>query len=64
MTFVDFKATSVTRLISIPGEISTNRLACPTRGKKPCATVAWKEANWGCRLSITQKALRSAMVSP
>ena len=54
VTLVDFSATSVTRLISMPGAISTNRLAWPERGKNPWATVAWNEANGGCRLSITQ----------
>ena len=54
VTFVDFSAMSVTRLISMPGEISTNRLAWPSLGRKPCATVAWNEANCGCRLSSTQ----------
>src|SRR5438876_7633183 len=63
VTFVDFNATSVTRLISIPGEISTNSDACPAMGRKPCDTVAKNDATCGCKLSKKMYERRSAMLS-
>ena len=51
LTSVAFRATSVTRMMSIPGAISTKSDACPGTGRKPCATVPRNEANCGCRLS-------------
>src|SRR5712672_3653042 len=61
VTFVDFKATSVTRLISMPGEISTNSDACPAIGRKPCDTVAKNDATCGCKLSRKMYERKSAM---
>src|ERR1041384_4286716 len=62
VTFVDFSATSVTRLISMPGEISTNSDACPAMGRKPCDTVAKNDATCGCKLSRKIYERRSAMI--
>jgi hypothetical protein len=47
VTRVFLRARSVTRLISMPGEISTKREACPAVGRKPWATVARNAANCG-----------------
>jgi len=44
-------ATSVSRLISIPGEISTNSEASKASGMKPLAMVPKNAAYWGWRLS-------------
>src|SRR6266511_1368891 len=60
VTFVDFSAMSVSRLISMPGEISTYRDASPGRGRNPCATVPRNAAYCGWRLSRKQYA-RSSM---
>src|ERR1035441_1239261 len=62
VTFVHFSATSVTKLISIPGEISTNSEACPAMGRKPCETVAKNDATCGCRLSRKMYERKSAMM--
>src|SRR5205823_1738036 len=61
VTFVDFSATSVTRLISMPGEISTKSDACPAIGRKPCETVAKNDATCGCKLSRKMYERKSAM---
>ena len=52
VTRVDLRATSVTWLMAMPGEISTNKAAWPAMGRNPRATVARNEANCGCRLSM------------
>src|ERR1035441_1822753 len=62
VTFVHFSATSVTKLISMPGEISTNSEACPAMGRKPCDTVAKNDATCGCRLSRKMYERKSAMM--
>ena len=46
-TSVDFNATSVTRMMSMPGATSTKSDACPGTGRNPCATVPRNDANWG-----------------
>ena len=51
LTCVAFSATSVTRMMSMPGAISTNSDASPGVGRKPCATVPRNDAYCGCRLS-------------
>jgi hypothetical protein len=61
VTLVDFNATSVTRLISMPGEISTKSDACPAIGRNPCDTVAKNDATCGCKLSRKIYERRSAM---
>src|ERR1051326_1012224 len=61
VTLVHFSATSVTKLISIPGEISTNSDACPAIGRNPCDTVAKKDATCGWRLSRKMYERKSAM---
>src|ERR1035437_1408421 len=62
VTFVHFSATSVTKLISMPGEISTNSEACPAIGRKPCDTVAKNDATGGCSLSKKMYERKSAMM--
>src|ERR1035437_732955 len=62
VTFVHFSATSVTKLISMPGEISTNSEACPAIGRKPCDTVAKNDATCGCSLSRKMYERKSAMM--
>ena len=62
VTFVHLSATSVTKLISMPGEISTNSEACPAMGRKPCETVAKNDATCGCRLSRKMYERKSAMI--
>src|ERR1019366_6580993 len=62
VTLVHFSATSVTKLISMPGEISTNSEACPAMGRKPCDTVAKNDATCGCRLSRKMYERKSAMM--
>src|ERR1035441_5553165 len=62
VTFVHLRATSVTKLISMPGEISTNSEACPAMGRKPCDTVAKNDATCGCRLSKKMYERKSAMI--
>src|SRR5436305_3655283 len=51
LTWVDLSATSVRRLISIPGETSMYSDASPGSGRKPCATVPRNAAYWAWRLS-------------
>ena len=50
-TLVALRATSVRRLISMPGLISTISEASLASGRKPWATVPRKAAYWGWRLS-------------
>src|SRR5436190_4102672 len=59
VTLVAFSDTSVRRLISMPGEISTYSDASPARGRKPWATVPRNAAYWGWRLSRKQYARSS-----
>jgi hypothetical protein len=42
---------SVMRLISMPGEISTQREASPTMDKNPLAVEPMKAVSCGCKLS-------------
>src|SRR5512142_2795552 len=58
-TLVAFSATSVSRLISIPGEISTYSEASPASGRNPWAIVPRNAAYCGCRLSRKQYARTS-----
>ena len=51
MTLVALRATSVGRLISMPGATSTKRHASPARGRNPWAVVPRNAAYWGWRLS-------------
>src|SRR3954469_4764610 len=51
LTCVDLSATSVSRLISIPGETSMYSDASPGSGRKPCATVPRNAAYCAWRLS-------------
>src|SRR3954447_3887826 len=51
LTCVDFRATSVRRLISMPGETSMYSDASPGSGRKPCATVPRNAAYCAWRLS-------------
>jgi hypothetical protein len=53
-TDVDFRAMSVSRLISIPGETSIDSDASPASGRKPCATVPRNAAYCFWRLSRKQ----------
>src|SRR6266487_2203883 len=59
VTLVAFSDTSVSRLISMPGEISTYSDASPARGRNPCATVPRNAAYCGWRLSRKQYARSS-----
>ena len=56
---VALRATSVSRLISIPGATSIQREASPARGRKPWATVPRKAAYCGWRLSRNANDLSS-----
>src|SRR3954468_12978850 len=51
LTWVDFRATSVRRLISMPGDTSIYSDASPGSGRKPCATVPRNAAYCAWRLS-------------
>src|SRR3954468_11557475 len=51
LTWVDFRATSVRRLISMPGDTSMYSDASPGSGRKPCATVPRNAAYCAWRLS-------------
>ena len=59
-TLVAFRATSVSRLISMPGEISTYSEASPGSGRNHWSTVPRNASYCGCRLSRKQYA-RSSM---
>src|SRR5690348_8796866 len=59
LTWVDFRAMSVRRLISMPGATSMYSEASPGSGRKPCATVPRNAAYCGWRLSRKQNALSS-----
>src|SRR5438046_516834 len=54
---------SVTRLISMPGEISTKSDASPASGRKPCAIVPKKAAYCGCSESRNTYERRSTAIS-